>query len=84
MTSLTRTELFMAWLARMWERISRPFLTCDGSRCTKSLFRIEFVDDDTGKLYVHTDDYGGVDACVYYCPWCGRRLKWSKEHGNAG
>ena len=69
-------QLKLMW-GILWDWLSRPFLTCDGNRCGGYIKpQFLFKQDDEGlHPIVVKDDGWEYTIYVYYCPWCGRKMR---------
>jgi hypothetical protein len=80
MKSTTFWDAVRSNLSAVYEWISRMFLTCSGNRCS-CFYDPVFIADDEGlfPLKILIDGDAELIFYVYFCPWCGRRLKKERE-----
>jgi len=65
-------------ISSVYEWFTRPFLSCDGNRCSGGLDL--FVADEEGLfplLVMQGKEVEGI--YVYFCPWCGRRMAQERK-----
>lgn len=90
--SYAKTTIAELCTCSFWKWLSRLFLSCDGNSCGGYVEpQLLFVPDADG-LFPVMVKHGGIkkySIYVYYCPWCGRKLRAKSPSpagpaGNAG